>query len=259
MTILRSLWKHRDLLVAWTEREIKIRYKQSVVGSLWAILQPLSLMIMFTVIFSYWARVTTNGIPYPLFSYVALLPWTLFATSITFAVPSLVNNISLVTKVYFPREILPIASVLAALLDFGIASTIFLALSLFYQFQLSWTIVFVIPLLVLQLLLTVGIVLFLSAVNVFFRDIRFVIPIAVQLLMYASPIIYPISMVPDDWRLVYMLNPLAGLIDAYRSVVLAGEFPNMVFIGYSAIMSIGVFVLGYTYFKRQEPNFADLI
>jgi lipopolysaccharide transport system permease protein len=256
---LRLLLQYRDLLAAWTLREIRVRYKQSVIGGLWAVLQPLSLMIVFTVVFSVIARVPTGGIPYPIFSYSGLLPWTFLATSITFAVPSLVNNMQLVTKIFFPREILPIASVGAAFLDFCVASTLFVGMMIFYRVPLTWMLLWVPPLLVVQILLTLGVVLLLSAANVFYRDIRFVIPLMLQVWMYASPIIYPVTMVPEEFRTLYMLNPMAGLIDSYRRVILDGEAPVLQYIALSAGVSVLLFVAGYLYFEHSKATFADLI
>jgi lipopolysaccharide transport system permease protein len=256
---LRLLLHYRDLLLAWTLREIRVRYKQSVIGGLWAILQPLSLMIVFTVVFSVIARVPTDGIPYPLFSYAGLLPWTFLATSVTFAVPSLVNNMHLVTKIFFPREILPVANVGAAFLDFCVAATLFVGMLVFYRVPPTWLWLWVPPLLVVQILLTLGVVLLLSAVNVFYRDVRFVIPLMLQVWMYASPIIYPVTMVPEELQTLYMLNPMAGLIDSYRRVILTGEAPVLRYVALSAGVSVLVFVAGYLYFKHSEPTFADLI
>lgn len=255
----RILYQYRDLLLTWTVREIKVRYKQSVVGGLWAVLQPLSLMIVFTLVFSFLARVPTDGIPYPIFSYTALLPWLFLSTSISFAVPSLVNNLNLVTKIYFPREILPIASVGAAFLDFSIASIIFLGMMLIFQVSFSWTMLWVPLLLIIQTLLTLGLVLFMSALNVFYRDIRFVIPLATQIWMYATPIIYPVTLVPERFRPFYMLNPMAGLIDSYRRVILLGQPPVWSYVTFSAVLAVLIFIGGYIYFKRSEGMFADMI
>lgn len=256
---LSLLHQYRDLLLAWTQREVKVRYKQSVVGGLWAIFQPLSLMIIFTLVFSVLARVPSDGIPYPIFSYTALLPWTFLASSITFAVPSLVNNMNLVTRVFFPREILPIASVGAAFLDYCVAAVLFVGMLLLYRVHVSWMVLWVLPLLLVQVLLTLGIVLLLSAVNVFFRDVRFVIPLLLQVWMYASPVIYPATMIPVKYRVWYMLNPMAGLIDSYRRVILTSQAPVWSYVAQSAAMSVLVFVAGYLYFKHSEATFADLI
>jgi lipopolysaccharide transport system permease protein len=255
----REILGTRELLWMWTLRDVKVRYKQSIIGIGWAVLQPLSLMLMFTLVFSYIVRVPTGDIPYPLFSYTAVLPWTLFATSLSMGVPSLVNNMNLVTKVRMPREILPTATVLACVGDFMIASVIFVAMIIFYQVSLHWTILWIIPLLGTQLILTVGLVLGGSALNVLYRDIRFIVPLVTQLWMYASPIIYPVALVPERLRSLYFLNPMAGLIEGYRSAILLGVQPDLWHVGLAFVISAAIFVLGYRTFKRLEPVFADLI
>lgn len=256
---LRDLYRYRDLLWMWTVREIKVRYTQSVLGAAWAILQPLSLMLIFNAVFSYVVRVPTEGIPYPIFSYCALLPWTFFAASAAVAVPSLVQNMHLVAKIYFPREILPIASVAAGLLDFLIAAQVLAIMLLFYRIPLHRTLVFAPVILLVQILLTLGVVLFASAVNVFYRDIRFVVPLAVQLWMYVTPVIYPVTLIPEGFRELYMLNPMAGLIESYRDIVVRGAWPNWNHLGLAAAISVAAFVAGYSYFKRVEWQFADLM
>jgi len=243
----------------WALREIKVRYKQSVLGAAWAILQPLALMIVLTVVFSFFARVPTDGVPYPIFSYTALLPWTFLSTSIAFAVPSMINNMNLVSKIYFPREILPLGSLIAACLDFLIAAFVFLGLLVFYRVPASLNLLWVPLLLAIQIALTSGIVLFLSALIVSFRDLRFVVPLGVQIWMYASPVIYPTSLVPERFRSLYMLNPMTGLIDSYRSVVLYGDAPNLPDLIPSALISASLLVTAYMYFKRSEVRFADII
>jgi lipopolysaccharide transport system permease protein len=256
---LRELHTYRGLMWMWTRREIKIRYKQSFFGAAWAVLQPLVLMLMFTVVFSYFARMPTDGVPYPIFSYTALLPWTFFATSISFAVPSLVASMNLVTKIYFPREILPVASVAAAFVDFLVASIVFLGLMVVYRVPLRATLLWVPAILTIQIGLTLGIVLAAATLNVWYRDIRFVVPLGVQLWMYASPVIYPVTLVPKHWRTLYMLNPMAGIITSYRRVILQGQPPEMQYLGLSAAVALLGMLLGYRYFKRSESRFADII
>lgn len=256
---LKLLYDHRELLWTWALRDIQVRYKQSFLGAAWAILQPLSMMVVFSLIFVYIVKVPTDGRPYPIFSYTALLPWTFFTTAITFAVPSLVNNMTLVTKVYFPREIFPIAAVGASFIDFLIASLVFVGMMLVYRIPLSVTFLILPLLVVIQILLTLGVVLFASALNVYYRDVRFVVPLGMQLWMYATPIIYPVSLVPERFRALYLLNPMAGLIEAYRAVALRGVWPDWSYVGAAAGVSVILFVLGYLYFKRVEWQFADII
>lgn len=256
---LKKLYDRRDLLFMWTRRDIRVRYKQSFLGAAWAVLQPLALMLVFTVVFSVIVRISTGEIPYPLFSYTALLPWSFFATSISFGVTSLIGNINLVTKVYFPREILPLAAIGAGLVDFFIASVILVGLMLFYQYPLSEKLVLVPVLLIIQILLMAGVILLAAAVNVFYRDVRFVIPLVTQIWMYATPIIYPVSMIPAKLVPFYMLNPMAGLIESYRAVALYDSWPDWHYLGLAAVVSLLVFWLGYGYFKRVEWEFADII
>lgn len=255
----RDLWDRRDLLVMWAIREIKVRYKQSLLGVAWAILQPLVLMLVFTVVFSHLVRVPAEGVPYPLFCYTALLPWTFLATSISFAAPSMINNVNLVSKVYFPREILPIATVAAAFADFLIASAVFAGMAVYYGTPATPALLWLPVLLSVQIALVLGIVLYLSALSVRFRDVRFVVPLGVQIWMFASPIIYPSSMVPARWQPLYQLNPMVGIIGGCRSVVIEGRPPDGVAFLVSVLVSVSLLALGYRYFKRAEATFADII
>jgi lipopolysaccharide transport system permease protein len=255
----RTLLCARELLLMWALRDVKVRYKQSAVGIGWALLQPLSLMLMFTLVFSVIVRIPTGEIPYPLFSFTAVLPWTFFATAIGMGVPSLVNNMNLVTKVRMPREILPLATVLASLVDFAIASVVFVGLLIAYRVSLHWTALWTVPLLVIQIILTIGVVLLGSSLNVLYRDIRFIVPLATQLWMYASPIIYPVDLIPESLRILYFLNPMVGILEGYRSAILHGLTPDLRSVGLALIVSTVILVIGYHTFKRLEPTFADLI
>jgi lipopolysaccharide transport system permease protein len=256
---IQELSAHRGLLISWVIRDIKVRYKQSLMGAAWAILQPLSATLIFAVIFSRFVRVPTDGIPYPIFYYAALLPWTFFSSSITFGVSSLVSNMSLVTKIYFPREILPLSAVLASMVDFFIASLIFVGMMIFYQVPLNASLICIPLLLLIQVVLTVGIVLCTSAMNVFYRDVRFVVPLGLQLWMYLTPIIYPLSIVPPRFLAVYMLNPMASIIDSYRRIILLGEWPSFPYLVLGGAVSVVLLIVGYGYFKRSEAVFADII
>jgi len=259
MQHLRNLYQYRDLLWLWIVREIKVRYKQSVLGIAWAVLQPLALTVVFTVVFSRLVHVDTGGVPYPVFSYAALVPWTLLATSLSFGIPSLVNNMNLVTKIYFPREILPLASIGAALLDLAVAAVIFVGMLLAYGVWPGVHALWVIPLLAIQLMLMTGVTLLGSALIVFFRDMRFVVPLVTQVWMYATPVIYPVELVPERLQPYYFLNPMAGIIDGYRRVLLTAQSPQLLYVGIAALVSALVLVAGYVIFKRTEPLFADLI
>jgi lipopolysaccharide transport system permease protein len=256
---LRELWQYRELAVSWALRDIRVRYKQSVLGAAWAILQPLLMMLIFTAVFGLLVKVPSEGFPYPIFSYTALLPWTFFATSVSFGVPSVVTNMNLVTKIYFPREIFPIAAIGAGFVDLLIASIVFAVMIIVYRVPVGLPCLIVPLLLAVQIVLTLGVVLLAAALNVRYRDVRFVVPVAVQLLMYASPVVYPASLVPERWRVLYMLNPMAGLIDGYRTAVLKGQWPEAGPLTLAAAVSMALFLLGYWVFKRMEVEFADII
>jgi lipopolysaccharide transport system permease protein len=256
----RELFRHRELLWLITQREIKVRYKQSMLGALWAILQPFSLMVVFTVFFSWFARMQSDGIPYPLFSYVALLPWMFFSTSLSFAIPSLVSNSHIITRIYFPREIVPLASVLAAFLDFVIASGIFVVMLFYYRVELTRNVLYVIPLAVIQVAFTAGVCLLLSAFTVLYRDVRHMLPLLIQIWMFATPILYPASVVPEGWRTWYMaLNPMAVIIEGYRRAAVQGLPPPLRYLALAATVSALLLWLGYKYFKHLEREFADMI
>jgi lipopolysaccharide transport system permease protein len=259
MSHLAHLYSFRDLLMLWTGREIRVRYKQSLLGVGWAIIQPLVLTMVFTLVFSRIMQVDTGGVPYPIFAYAALVPWTFFATSLAFGIPSLVNNLNLVSKIYFPREILPFANIGAALLDFAMAGLVFAGMMIVYRIPITIYALWVFPLLGIQIILTAGVVLIGSAAIVFFRDVRFVIPLLIQVWMYASPVIYPTDLIPPEYLPVYFLNPMAGIIDGYRSVLVLGQPPNIPALFISTIISLSLMFLGYFIFKRSEPLFADLI
>lgn len=259
MRDLVTLSRYRDLLWLWAAREVRVRYKQSLLGFAWAILQPLGLTVMFTLVFSLVVDVDTQGMPYPLFAYVALVPWTFFSTSLSFGIPSLVNNLNLVTKIYFPREVLPLASVGAALVDFAAASVVFIGMLVLYGVRPGLPALWVFPLLAIQLVLTTAVTLLGSAAIVFFRDMRFVVPLITQVWMYATPIIYPADLVPEHLQPYYFLNPMAGIIDGYRRALLMGQAPRTTALVSSTVVSGVLVVAGYTLFKRVEPLFADLI
>lgn len=258
-TYLTTLVETRELLFTWTLRDFKVRYSQSILGAAWAILQPLSLMLVFNVIFSTFIKVPTDGIPYPIFAYTALLPWTFFSNSLSFAIPSLVNNMNLVSKIYFPREILPISAILVGLIDFLIASSIFILMLLFYRIPVGTAALLVPVVLLIQIVLTFGISLLASAINVFYRDVRFVIPLALQIWMYLSPIIYPVNVIPEKFRPFYFLNPMAVLIDTYRRILLLNQMPDWPYLGLAGFVSLLFTWAAYRYFKRAEREFADLI
>ena len=256
---LRGLWQYRDLFYTLTVHRIKVRYKQSVLGLAWAILQPLSLMLIYTVIFSVIAKLPSEGAPYAVFAYAALLPWTFFSTSLTSATTGLVSHSQLVTKVYFPREILPLTYVSASLFDFTIASSFLIALFVYYGVGLTSYALYAIPILVLLTALATAFGLFLSAVQVRFRDIGVAMPLLLQIWMFATPVVYPLSAVPQRLRGIYALNPTVGVIENFRRVMLQGVAPDLHSLATSAIAAAILLPLAYLYFKRVEATMADII
>lgn len=254
-----NLFQSKDLLREWTARNIRARYQQSALGWLWAIIQPAAQVAMFAIIFTLIVPVSTGDVPYVLFAYVAMVPWTLLASSLQDMSNALVENMSLVTKIYFPREILPIAAMLARLLDFGVAAILMVILLFSFQaplFPTGWLLLPVI--LAVQVILILGLGLVCAALNVFYRDVRSLLVLSLQLWFYASPVIYPASMVPEWLRPVYNLNPMVGILTAYRSVLLDGNLPDSS-LGIAAVISSVLFVLGYWFFKRVEFQFADIV
>jgi len=256
--VLRLL-RYRELVVNLAIRDLKVRYKQSLLGVLWAILQPFALMVVFTLIFSIFVKVKTPGIPYPIFSYVALVPWTYFTNALSLGVNSLVGNANLVSKIYFPREIFPLASLLASFVDFLVAAAIFAGMLLYYHIGLTLNILWLPIIVLLQMALMGGLLLILSAANVFFRDIRLVLPFILQLGLYVTPVIYPLTVIPARYRPLFALNPMTGIIDAYRRVIAQGQGPDVRLLGVTAALSIVLLVIGYGYFKAVEMRFADVI
>jgi len=256
---LKELFSYRELLYTLTAREIQIRYKQSVLGIAWAVLQPLTLMLMFTLIFSVLLKVPSDDLPYPIFAYSALLPWTFFSNSLTRAIPSLEANAALIKKIYFPREFFPLSSVGGAFVDFLIGVFILLGMMFYYHVSFTVNMLYVVPILLIQIIFTLGICFFASALNVYYRDIRYALPLLIQLWMYASPIIYPISMVPDHLKTFYLLNPMVGITDGYRNVLVKGLSPDFYYLGIAAAGSLILFALCYLYFKRIEMTFADVV
>lgn len=254
-----ELWRFRELLLALTAREIKIRYKQTLLGAAWAILQPLSLTLIFTLVFGIILKVDSGDVAYPVFAYSALTPWMFFSNSVTFGSLSVVNNGNLVTKVYFPREILPLSSIGAALFDFLMAGIVFLLILFFYDVPINLNFLLILLIIPSIVFLTAGISFFFSTINVMFRDIRFVIPLLLQLWLYVTPVIYSTSQVPEKYQVFFKLNPLVSIIENFRLVTVYGTFPNLLEIGFNLVISVLIFILGYWFFKSKEKIFADVI
>jgi lipopolysaccharide transport system permease protein len=256
---LKILANSKDLLFSWTGRQIRGRYQQSVLGWFWAFIQPAASVAIFSIIFTQFVPVDTAGIPYPIFSFVAVVPWTFFASSLADMTNSLIQNMSLVTKIYFPREALVVASMMARLLDFGISTGLVIVLFIIFRVTIFPMGLLVLPLiLLLQVALVTGIGLFTSALNIFFRDVQPLLALVLQLWFYASPIIYPVTMVPEKYRVFYYLNPMAGILESYRDILLRQSLPGYYLIT-ASVISLLVFLLGYWFFKRVEYLFADIV
>ena len=256
---IKELIEYREVLITLVIRDIKVRYKQTVVSVVWAVLQPIFMMAIFTILFSKFTNLYSEGIPYPLFCLTALIPWIFFSNAINMAIPSLVDNESLITKIYFPREILPLSAISTLMVDFFIAVLIYAVISIFLKIKITILVFLVIPLFAIQFLLTIGLVLFASALNVFYRDVKFIIPFIMQIGMFATPIVYSTDMVTGRYKSIYMLNPMAGIIDGYRKVILLGTIPNYQYTMNAFLVSLTIFILGYVYFKFVESYFADVI
>lgn len=255
---LKDLWHYRDLLYILTMRDIKVRYKQTLLGAAWAVIQPLFTMLIFTLFFGKLAGMPSDGIPYPLFAYAGLLPWTFFSNAVTNSGNSLVGNSNLITKVYFPRMIIPTASVASGLLDFVIAFGLLIILMFYYGVGLSVNILMLPLLVILTSLLAIGVGMWMSALNVKYRDIRYALPFLIQLGMFATPIIYPSSLVPEKWRWLIALNPLTGLIEGYRSAFFGKPF-DWFALGISIVLTTAILFYSAFTFRRMEKSFADII
>jgi lipopolysaccharide transport system permease protein len=256
---LRELWEYRELLYFFVWRDIKVRYKQTALGAAWAVLQPLLTMMMFSLFFGRLVHIPSDGLPYPVFYYTALLPWTYFSQALQTGTMGIVNNQHVITKVYFPRLTLPLSGVLSGLVDFAISFVILVAFLLYYGIHLTANLVFLAIFLLLAILTALAVSLWLSALNAIYRDVRYVVPFLIQFWMFASPLVYPSSLVPQQWRWLYDLNPLAAVIEGFRWS-LTGHGKVAV---YSTAISVTVVLLlllsGMAYFRRMETTVADVI
>jgi lipopolysaccharide transport system permease protein len=256
---LRDLWLYRELIYFLTWRDIKVRYKQAVLGIAWAILQPILTMIIFSFIFGNLAKLPSDGIPYPLFSFAAVLPWQLFSSALHRSSISLVGNANLLTKVYFPRLIIPFSAVMASLVDFGIAFLVMIGLMIYYQVWPTLMMLWIIPLTLLALLTALAVSLWLSALNVQYRDVQHMIPFLTQFWMYASPVAYSADLIPTGtWRIIYGLNPMAGVIQGFRWALLGAKPPDILLV-ISIVIVLLLLVSGLFYFRRMEKTFADMV
>ncbi len=256
---LAELWEYRELLYFLTWRDIKVRYKQTVLGAAWAIIQPFGTMVVFSIFFGVLAKIPSEGVPYPIFAYCALLPWQLFSSSLAHSSNSLVTNQHLITKVYFPRMIVPISSVIAGLLDFLIAFAFLIGMMAYYRLPFTPAVWALPVFLLLTMATSLGVGLWLSALNVQYRDVRYTVPFLTQFWLFATPVAYPSSLVPETWRVLYGLNPMTGVVDGFRWALLGIGSAPWAMVGISACVTIGLLLSGAFYFRRMERTFADVV
>lgn len=256
---LGEIWRYRELLYFLTWRDIKVRYKQTVLGAAWAIIQPFFTMVIFSIFFGRLAKIPSDGIPYPIFSYAALVPWTFFANGLRQSTDSLVTGANLIRKVYFPRMVMPISSILSGVVDFALAFIVLLGMMLFYGIIPTANVVWLPLLLLLALVTSLGVGLWLTAMNVQFRDVRHTVPFLVQAWLFASPIAYPSSLLSEPWRTLYGINPMAGVVEGFRWALLGTETTPGPIIFVSTFVAITLLVSGAFYFRRLEKTFADVV
>jgi lipopolysaccharide transport system permease protein len=256
---LKSLWEYRELLYFLTWRDIKVRYKQTILGAAWAILQPLVSMLIFSIFFGRLVKVPSDGIPYPLFSFAALVPWTFFANGLNLSSNSLISSANLLKKVYFPRLAIPLATVLAGVVDFVLAFTVLLGMIAFYGVRPTINIIWTPLLLLLALVTSLGVGLWLSALNVKYRDVRYVVPFLIQVWLFSTPVAYPSSLLSEPWRTVYALNPMVGVVEGFRWALLGTNTAPGLMVLASAAAAVLILITGALYFRYMERTFADVV
>jgi homopolymeric O-antigen transport system permease protein len=256
---LGELWEYRELLYFLIWRDIKVRYKQTVLGAAWAIIQPLFTMVVFSLFFGQLGKMPSDGIPYPIFSFAALVPWTFFANGLGQSSNSLVGSSNLITKVYFPRLVVPLSAVLSGVLDFLIAFLVLLGMMFVFGMVPTLNVVWLPLFFLLALITSLGVGLWFSALNVEFRDVRYVITFVTQLWLFATPIAYPSSMLPEPWRTIYGLNPMAGVVEGFRWALLGTNSAPGPIIAVSSVMAVVILITGTFYFRRMERTFADFV
>jgi lipopolysaccharide transport system permease protein len=256
---LKTLFKHRELLANMTYREIHGRYRQSLLGLTWTFLRPLFTVMIITLVFSVFVRIPSEDIPYPIFALVALVPWRFFSTALSSGVPSLTGQSNLVSKVYFPREILPLAAIIASVIEFLMMFGILVGLMIFYKVELTWNVLYILLIVPIIMLFVFGLTFFLATLNVWYRDITQGLSVLLQLWLYLTPIVYPYSMVPLPYRYVYQFNPMVGIVEGFRSALLKGAPPDASLLLISFLVSAVFFVIGYGVFKAREFEFADIL
>ena len=256
---LRELWAYRELLYFLIWRDIKVRYKQTVLGAAWAIIQPFFTMVVFSLFFGRLAGIPSDGVPYPIFSFAGLVPWTFFANGMSQSSNSLVGSANLITKVYFPRLTIPIATVFSGIIDFVLAFVVLLGMMLFYGIAPTVNVVWLPLFLLLALVTALGVGLWLSAMNVQFRDVRYVVPFLAQIWLFATPIAYPSSIIPEPWRTLYAINPMVGVVEGFRWALLGVDTQPGPMVVVSSLAAVGLLVGGAYYFRRMEKTFADVV
>lgn len=255
---LRELWEYRELLYFLTWREVKVRYKQTALGFAWAVIQPFMMMVVFTLFFGNLAKVPSEGIPYPLFNYTALLPWTLFAEGISRSTTSMITGSAMIQKIYCPRLVMPISGILSPLVDFLIAFVILIGMMIYYHFAPTLRVLLLPAFVLLAVATSLGVGLWLSSINIRYRDVRYVVPFLVQLWLFASPVVYASNLLPSKFQVIYGLNPMTGVIEGFRWSLLGTNPPSALF-GVSIIIVAVLLISGTLYFRRTEKTFADVI
>ena len=256
---LNEVWKYRELLFFLIWRDVKVRYKQTVLGATWAIIQPFFMMVIFTIVFGNLAKIPSDGIPYPIFSYTALVPWTFFASGLNKSSNSLLASSALIKKIYFPRLVIPLATVFSGLVDFVLAFIVLLGMMMFFGIVPTVAVLWLPFFLLLALVTSLGVGLWLTAMNVQFRDIRYIVPFLVQAWMYASPVVYPSSLLSEPWRTVYGINPMAGVVEGFRWALLGTNTKPGPIIFVSTLVALVLLISGAFYFRRLEKSFADVV
>ena len=256
---LKELWDYRELLYFLVWRDVKVRYKQTVIGAAWTVIQPLVTIGVFTLVFQNLAKMPSDGIPYPLFSFTALLPWNFFAKALNNSINSVVGSANLITKVYFPRLVLPISAILSGLIDFGISFLFLLGMMIWYGIMPGWGVLALPLFLLLAVLTALSIGLWLAVINVRYRDVGQATAFLIQLWLFVSPVAYPLSLVPEKWRALYSLNPMTGVIEGFRWALLGNAMPSLVPIAISIAIVIALLFSGIRFFRRMEETFADIV
>jgi lipopolysaccharide transport system permease protein len=259
MAQLKELWQYRELIHTFVVRDIKARYRQTTIGIAWAVIQPLFLTGIFTIVFSKFLKVSTGGVPYPVFSYIALAVWTFISRSIIASSTNIISNYGIFSKVYFPREVIPLSTVVSSLVDFTVASGLSILLLLVYRIPLTWQVSLLPLIIIIQVLLACALALAAAGLTVIFRDLQFAFPFLVQLLMYASPVVFSVRNLQSRFKTLFYFNPITGVIEGYRSILLYHELPNFVYLSISTGFALALLLVSYLVFKRIEKYLADVV